>query len=135
MPASLKWLGVLFAAAVLAAMAAGGIMFAQGRTRTRIMADQVSDGSNRAGREAMAAYGCGSCHVIPGIAGATGQVGPDLGKVAVRATIAGKFPNDPATMARWLRHPQAMIPGSAMPEQGVTERDARDMTAYLYTLK
>ncbi|MGR6329586.1 c-type cytochrome [Sphingomonas sp. XXL09] len=135
MPASLKWLGALFAAAVLAAMAAGGIMFAQGRTRTRIMADQVSDGSSRAGREAMAAYGCGSCHVIPGIAGATGQVGPDLGKVAVRATIAGKFPNDPATMARWLRHPQAMIPGNAMPEQGVTERDARDMTAYLYTLK
>lgn len=135
MPASLKWLGVLFAAAVLAAMAAGAIMFAESRKRTRIMADQVSGGSNRAGREAMATYGCGSCHVIPGIAGATGQVGPDLGKVAVRATIAGKFPNDPAIMARWLRHPKAMIPGSGMPEQGVTERDARDMAAYLYTLK
>lgn len=135
MPASLKWLGVLFAAAVLTAMAAGGIMFAQSRKRTRIMADQVSGGSSRAGREAMAAYGCGSCHVIPGIAGATGRVGPDLGNVAVRATIAGKFPNDPAIMAHWLRHPQAMIPGSNMPEQGVNERDARDMTAYLYTLK
>ncbi|MEH3121359.1 MAG: c-type cytochrome [Sphingomonas phyllosphaerae] len=135
MPASLKWLAGLFAASVVAAIVAGGAMFAQSRTRTRIMAEQVSGGSSAAGRVAIAAYGCGSCHVIPGIAGANGQVGPPLTKIAVRASIAGKLPNDPAAMTRWLEHPQAVVPGNDMPEQGVTRRDARDMTAYLYTLK
>lgn len=135
MPASLKWLCVLFVGSVLAAVVAGGTMYAQSRARTRIMAEQISGGNSRAGRMAIAAYGCGSCHVIPGIAGARGQTGPALGKIALRATIAGKLANDPAAMARWLEHPQAVIPGNGMPEQGVTRREARDMTAYLYTLK
>lgn len=135
MSASLKWLGVLLLVSVSVAIMAGGIMYGQGRTRTRIMADQISGGNSRAGRMAIAAYGCGSCHAIPGIAGAKGQVGPALAKMAIRATIAGKLANNPAAMARWLEHPQALIPGNGMPEQGVTRRDARDMTAYLYTLK
>lgn len=36
---------------------------------------------------------------------------------------------------RWLEHPQRVVPGNGMPEQGVSGRDARDMTAYLYTLR
>jgi cytochrome c2 len=35
-------------------------------------------------------------------------------------------------MVRWLMHPQALIPGTGMPELGMTERDARDIAAYLY---
>jgi cytochrome c2 len=135
MPASLKWLGVLFVGSVLAAIVGGGTMYAQSHARTRILAEQISGGNSGAGRMAIAAYGCGSCHVIPGIAGARGQTGPALGEMALRATIAGKLANDPASMAQWLEHPQAVIPGSGMPEQGVTRQDARDMTAYLYTLK
>jgi cytochrome c2 len=135
MPASVKWLGVLFAGSVLTAIVAGGTMYAQSRARTRIMAEQISGGNSRAGRMAIAAYGCGSCHVIPGIAGATGQAGPALRELAIRPTIAGKLANNPAAMARWLEHPQAVIPGNGMPEQGVTRREAQDMTAYLYTLK
>ncbi|MDR6787146.1 cytochrome c2 [Sphingomonas sp. BE138] len=135
MPASLKWLGALVAASVLAAALAGGAMVAQRRAYTRVMAEQVSGGSSAAGRVAIVGYGCGSCHVIPGIAGASGQVGPALGKVAVRATIAGKLPNTPDAMMRWLEHPQRVVPGNGMPEQGVSGRDARDMTAYLYTLR
>lgn len=135
MPASVKWLAWLVAASVAVAVAAGAVMYAETRTRTRVMAEQVSGGSVVAGRAAITRYGCGSCHVIPGIADASGAVGPALGQVAVRATIAGRLPNSPAAMARWLQHPQAVVPGNAMPEQGVTPRDARDMTAYLYTLK
>ena len=135
MSANLKWCAMLLAACVLTAVVAGGTMLAQSRARTRIMAEQVSGGSVAAGRDAMTRYGCGSCHVIPGIAAARGQVGPALDQVAIRATIAGKLANDPATMTLWLQHPQRMVPGNAMPEQGVTPREARDMTAYLYTLK
>lgn len=135
MPASLKWLALLLAASFLAAIAAGAVMYAAARARTRVMAEQVSGGTVAAGHAAIARYGCGSCHFIPGIAGASGSVGPSLAKVAVRATIAGRLPNDPAAMALWLRHPQAVTPGNGMPEQGVTRGDARDITAYLYTLK
>lgn len=134
MPASLKWLALLFGATVLAALIAGIAMYAGTRTRSRIMAEQVSGGDSKAGRRAIAAYGCGSCHVIPGVPGAKGVVGPSLDKLAIRATIAGRLPNAPAAMEHWLRHPQTVVPGNGMPEQGVTARDARDMTAYLYTL-
>lgn len=136
MPASLKWLALLLAASFLAAMTAGAAMYAETRARTRVMAEQVSGGGTvAAGRAAIARYGCGSCHVIPGIAGASGSVGPSLAKVAVRVTIAGRLPNDAEAMMLWLRHPQAVAPGNGMPEQGVTRGDARDITAYLYTLK
>jgi len=38
-------------------------------------------------------------------------------------------------MARWLRQPQKVAPLTAMPDLDVTERDARDIAAYLSTLK
>jgi cytochrome c len=36
---------------------------------------------------------------------------------------------------RWIREPQSISPGTAMPSLGVTEQDGRDIAAYLYTLK
>lgn len=135
MPSSLRWLALLVAASVFAAVAAGGVMYAQARSRTRTMAEQITGGSSKAGRVAIATYGCGSCHVISGVSGALGEVGPPLTGIATRAEIAGHLPNDPAAMVRWLMHPQAIAPGNGMPEQGVSEAEARDMSAYLYTLK
>ena len=35
----------------------------------------------------------------------------------------------------WIREPQTIEPGTAMPDMAVTEQDARDMGAYLYTLE
>jgi cytochrome c1 len=35
---------------------------------------------------------------------------------------------------RW-RHPQEIEPGTALPEMNVSDQDARDIVAYLYTLK
>ncbi|MGZ8218617.1 c-type cytochrome [Methylomagnum sp.] len=78
-------------------------------------------------------YGCGTCHRIPGIEGAHGEVGPPLAQFAERVYVAGVLPNTPANLMRWIRHPQSVVPGNAMPEMGVTEEDARDIAAYLYT--
>jgi cytochrome c1 len=36
-------------------------------------------------------------------------------------------------MERWIRDPQHVSPGTAMPDLGVGEGDARDITAFLYT--
>ena len=79
-------------------------------------------------------YSCASCHHIPGIVGATSWVGPPLGRLARRKYIAGVLPNTPDNMLRWLRNPLEFAPRSAMPNVGVTEQDARDMAAYLYSL-
>jgi cytochrome c len=131
-PASLVWLGVLVALAVGAALVGGGAMYLETRRQAETRAEAGTRGSVAAGEIAIGRYGCGSCHVIAGIAGATGMVGPDLSTVSKRVTITGRLRNDPEAMVRWLMHPQRISPGSGMPEQGVSEREARDMAAFLY---
>lgn len=80
-------------------------------------------------------YGCGACHVIPGVTGATGMVGPPLNEWSRRVYIAGSLANTPENLVFWIRQPQAVEPGTAMPDLGVTEPDARDIAAYLYSLR
>lgn len=87
------------------------------------------------GRQAMLQYACITCHRIPGVVGANAPVGPPLERMGSRAFIAGILPNEPQEMIRWLRSPQAVNPRSAMPDLGVSERDARDMAAFLATLR
>lgn len=79
--------------------------------------------------------GCGACHEIPGVVGAHGIVGPPLTHIASRKIIAGRLPNTPANLTLWLRDPQAVVPGNAMPNGGLTDAQARDIAAYLYTLR
>lgn len=93
---------------------------------------KVIDGDAERGREALARYECGVCHVIPGIAHAVGKVGPALDHYSHRSYIAGKFPNEPETLVRWIVDAPAMAPQTAMPAIAMSERDARDMAAYLY---
>jgi mono/diheme cytochrome c family protein len=94
---------------------------------------QVADAGR--GKRAINQYACVTCHSIPGIVGANAPVGPPLKEIGTRGFIAGVLPNTPENMVRWIRHPQAVNPKSAMPDLGVTERDARDIAAYLSTLK
>ena len=87
------------------------------------------------GKVAINQYACTTCHVIPGVVGPNAPVGPPLEGIAKRAILAGVLPNTPDNMVRWLRAPQEVSPISAMPNLGVTARDARDIAAYLATLK
>ncbi len=80
-------------------------------------------------------FACGSCHAIPGVAAAHGKVGPPLEGVASRVYLAGILPNTPERMAAFIRAPHKADPKTAMPDMGVTDAHARDMVAYLYTLK
>ena len=95
----------------------------------------LSDADPERGRLLLRQFGCGACHRIPGVADAQGTVGPPLEGVARRVYLAGMLPNSPAAMARWIRTPKAVDPQTAMPEVGVSEEHARDMVAYLQTLK
>ncbi len=86
------------------------------------------------GRALVAATGCGSCHVIPGLARARGMGGPPLTNFGQRAYIAGRLPNQPDALVRWLLDPPAVDSLTAMPRVGFSVAQARDVAAYLYTL-
>ncbi|HZI99111.1 MAG TPA: cytochrome c oxidase assembly protein [Gemmatimonadaceae bacterium] len=98
-------------------------------------AAEMTGGSVPRGHEAIRSYGCMSCHSIPGVAGAHARVGPPLDGIASRSYIAGVLSNTPDHMIEWLRNPPGIDSRTAMPNMHVTERDARDIAAYLYTLK
>jgi cytochrome c2 len=98
-------------------------------------ANRMTGGDAARGPALMRRYGCQSCHVIPGVVGAVGLVGPPLAGIASRSYIGGVLPNAPDNMLRWLRDPRAVDPLTAMPNVGVTASDARHIAAYLYTLR
>ena len=95
----------------------------------------LAGGSPERGKAALAAFGCSSCHTIPGVHGPNGLVGPPLGGIASRSYIGGVVPNTPDNMVRWIMDPPALAPRTAMPNLGVGTGDARDMATYLYTLR
>jgi cytochrome c1 len=98
-------------------------------------AARLTGGDPRRGRVAIRQYGCAACHTIPGVEGATGLVGPPLDRIGSRVFLAGQLENTPENMMRWIRDPQGIEPGTAMPNLHVTEEDGRDIAAYLYTLQ
>lgn len=87
------------------------------------------------GRTALSQYACTACHSIPGVTSSSPQVGPPLAGMASRTQIAGRLANTPQNMVHWLRHPRDVDPMTAMPDLELTEADARDIAAYLATLR
>lgn len=111
-----------------------GIYFALGETRRLPVAPAwyVPGGDPVRGRLAIDQYGCGACHVIPGIATASGRVGPQLVGLQEQVYLAGVLPNQPENLVTWIRQPEQVTPHTAMPNLEVTEADARAIAAYLY---
>ncbi|PIB91029.1 cytochrome c family protein [Caulobacter sp. FWC2] len=94
----------------------------------------ISGADPERGLALIEAQGCGACHQIPGVAWPRGQVGGALAGFADRTLIAGRHPNQPDVLVRWLRDPPALSPDTGMPASNLTETQARDIAAYLYTL-
>jgi cytochrome c2 len=92
-------------------------------------------GSPSQGAALIAEKGCGACHMIPGIAGANGLVGPPLTLMGRRIFVAGLLRNTPQNLAAWVLEPQRFVPGNAMPSTGLTESEALDVAAYLETIR
>lgn len=108
----------------------------RGSTRLPVQpAWPMGDADRERGRRLITDYGCGACHTIPGIRHATGRVGPKLEDFVDQMYIAGVLANTPENLNRWLQHPTEVNPLTAMPEMGVSEEEARDMAAYLYTMR
>jgi cytochrome c len=126
------WLPPIFA--VLFLVGAIGL-FLVGRKEIGLVIKDVPGGNVVAGEQAIVKYGCGACHTIPGIRGADTYVGPLLTGYSRRHYIAGTLPNTHENLILWLQNPQAVEPGTVMPNLGLTEIEARDIAAYLYTLR
>jgi cytochrome c2 len=132
-PSTNRTFGVL--AALLFVVALAGVMYkyVEQRGRMRMHAAAETGGDPRRGEALFIQYGCGSCHALSGVRTATGMVGPPLDGVALRVIIGGHLANTPPNMEHWIRDPQHVAPGTAMPDLKVGEADARDITAFLYT--
>jgi cytochrome c2 len=94
----------------------------------------ATGGQPHLGKVAIERYGCAACHTIPGIPGHGANVGPPLTQMAARAYVAGVLPNTPDNLVRWLQDPPEVDPLTAMPNLGVSQAEAADMAAYLYSL-
>ena len=83
----------------------------------------------------MERVGCGACHYIPGVDWPKGSIGGSLDGFGERSLIAGRFPNQPDTLIPWLRNAPSLSPETGMPPMPITDAEARDIAAYLYTLR
>jgi cytochrome c2 len=95
--------------------------------------EPMTGGNPRVGQQLIARYGCAACHQIKGIANADSKVGPSLNEIRDSSYVGGVLPNSADNLMKWIMHPRAVSPNTAMPELGVTQGEARDMAAYLYS--
>jgi cytochrome c1 len=96
---------------------------------------QVPGGDPARGSDLIQQFGCGACHMIPGVRDAVGMVGPPLIHWSQRGFIAGQLPNNAQNLIRWIMDPPGVEPGTAMPNLHLSEQQARDIAAYLFALK
>jgi cytochrome c1 len=89
------------------------------------------------GAQIIATKPCTGCHTIPGVPGATGQVGPNLAGIASRPKIAGGAVTNsgPDDLKKWISDPAADKPGTAMPKVPLTDDELNNIVAFLETLK
>lgn len=128
-----RFFAIVSALVLVLALIAIVYKYVQEGERTGMHAATTTGGDPARGEAMFIQYGCGSCHTISGVRTATGMVGPPLDGIALRVIIGGHLANKPDNMERWIRDPQHVAPGTAMPDLHVGEADARDITAFLYT--
>jgi cytochrome c2 len=87
------------------------------------------------GKAAAVRLGCGACHDLPGVDWPKGRVGPPLAGFGDRALIAGALSNQPALLAEFVRDAPSVVPGSGMPAIPMRDGDARDIAAWLQSLR
>lgn len=95
----------------------------------------LAEGDAKRGQQAIAKLECGVCHVIPGVPGARGHVGPPLAAYRRHVYVAGKHPNVPEVLIQFVRNAPSLAPDTAMPPIDMSDVEARDIVAYLYSLE
>ena len=94
----------------------------------------LGDADRARGRQLVVAHGCTACHAFPDVDWPRGGLGPSLEHFGRQGLIAGRLPNQPGVLMRFIRNAPALVPGIAMPAVSMTDQEARDVTAYLLEL-
>jgi cytochrome c2 len=126
---------VVLAFAAMALLVAAGALteyFVDTRREVVDKAMKMTGGNPERAPDLLRRYGCAGCHQIPGVPGARGRVGPPLAGLAQRVYVAGTLPNTPDNVVKFILHPRAHSPNTAMPITGIDARGARDVVAYLF---
>lgn len=133
---AVRLVSMLYWLALILLVVIGGSLGIQGLEQVPQQPDwPVPGGEPERGRIAIQRHSCGSCHAIEGVPAAQGRVGPRLAGFREQTYIAGRLPNVTPNLMRWLINAQEVDPGNVMPDLPVTEPEARDIAAYLYSLK
>jgi cytochrome c len=129
-----RWSGALSAILAVAAAIGAWTQTTADRRDLARRASAMTRGDPDHGRALAKMKGCAGCHQIPGVNGANGSVGPSLASFSHRVYIGGVLSNTPDHLHQWLLDPPAIDPKTAMPNVGLTDQEARDVAAFLYTL-
>lgn len=87
------------------------------------------------GLQVVVEKGCAACHTFPDVDWPRGGLGPALAGFGRQSLIAGRLPNQPGVLIRFVRNAPALVPGIAMPAIPMSDQEALDVTAYLVTLE
>ncbi len=97
--------------------------------------DAVADVRTDADRSEFLSLSCVNCHTVSGTA-AAGTFGPDLSHLMSRDTLAaGVVPNSVKNLREWIEDPDAIKPGSLMPNMQLTPEQLDEVVTYLSSLK
>ena len=96
---------------------------------------KLGDANTTNGRLLVVSKGCVACHTFPDVNWPRGGLGPSLQNFGRQGLIAGRLPNQPGVLMQFVRNAPVLVPGTAMPAILMTDQEARDVTAYLLTLK
>ena len=81
------------------------------------------------------AKGCIACHVVSSIPEAIGTIGPPLDGLASRGELAAGLPVTADNVAKWIRDPAVVKPGTVMPKLVQDEAEIEILVAWLLTLE
>ena len=80
--------------------------------------------------------GCVACHIIAGVPGAVGKIGPDLTGLMSRPTMAaGKLKTSAENLRKWITNPKAVKPDTLMAPLPMTPQELDTIVNFLTTLK
>jgi cytochrome c2 len=129
-------LAAVFGVIVVSVVAAGVFgYFVKKQVRANERAGELTGGDPKKGPSFIVQFGCAGCHQIPGIRGPAGKVGPPLADVGARIYLGGRVLNTPQGLVEWITDPRKIDPKSAMPTTGISQDEARDVAAYLLSLR
>ncbi len=103
----------------------------------KVEAERFNSPEAARGRELFRSLACAGCHTIRNFTAGRFPGAPDLTNVASKKSIVGGLlsPVDEANLRRWIANPQAVKPGTAMPNLGLSEQQVTDLVNFLLILK